>query len=151
MFSSGGAEKNLRALNPSWDAARIGHALRRLERDRESFLANILPAPRAGLLVALHNNGPGYSIQDEIPISDAVSLKDSNRPDEFVLCTSRSDFEKLKTSTFNSVLQESTPPDEDGSLSRLCAARGVRYVNIEAARGNAAAQSAMLQWVDKTL
>jgi hypothetical protein len=149
MFSRGGAEKNLRSLNPSWDSAQIGQALRRL--DRESFLRRILPQQRDGLLVALHNNGPGYSIEDEIPISDAVSLRDPSRPDEFLLCTSRSDFENLRTSPYNAVLQETTPPDEDGSLSRLCAARRVRYVNIEAAHGNGAAQWSMLQWVERRL
>ena len=104
-----------------------------------------------GLLVALHNNGPGYSIQDEIPISDKLSMVDESHPDEFMLCTSRQDFDRLRTGLYNVVLQQTAPPDDDGSLSRICAARGLRYVNIEAAHGNAAAQAAMLDWLEKTI
>jgi hypothetical protein len=151
MFSRIGAEKNLRSLNASWDQARIHDALGRLDRDRDSFLARVLPAGNNGLLVALHNNGPAYSVKDEIPISDEVSLADASHPDEFMLCTSRADFEKLRTGPYNVVLQSSAPPDDDGSLSRLCAARGVRYVNIEAAHGNYAGQVGMLQWLEKTI
>ena len=151
MFSRAGAEKNLRTLNPSWDLPQMDRALERLDRDRDSFVSRILPAGMNGLLVALHNNGPGYSIEDEIPISDEVVFQDRSHPDEFMLCTARADFEKLASGSFNVVLQVKAPPEDDGSLSRLCAARGVRYVNIEAAHGNGVAQTAMLQWVEKVL
>ena len=43
------------------------------------------------------------------------------------------------------------PQEDDGSLSRLCATRGVRYVNIEAALGNAEAQQRMLDWIERVL
>ncbi|HYP05167.1 MAG TPA: hypothetical protein VER03_02945 [Bryobacteraceae bacterium] len=151
MFSRAGAEMNLRRLNPTWDNARVERALQQLDKDRNRFLARILPAGSGGLVVALHNNGPAYSVNDEVPISDSVALKDPAHPDEFMLCTARADFDKLSTGSFNVVLQEKAPPDDDGSLSRLCAARGVRYVNIEAAHGNGAGQAAMLQWLEKTL
>lgn len=151
MFSRVGAERNLRSLNPSWDQARIDRALRRLDETRDAFLSRILPRDKGGLLVALHNNGPDYSVQDETPISDGVSLNDAAHPDEFLLCTARADYERLSAGPYNVVLQEKAPPDDDGSLSRLCAARGIRYVNIEAAHGNGAAQMAMLQFVEKVL
>jgi hypothetical protein len=151
MFSRVGAERNLRTLNPTWDVPKLDRALNRLDRDRDSFVSRILPSGTNGLLVALHNNGPGYSIEDEIPISDEVAFKDKDHPDEFMLCTARSDYEKLSTGIYNVVLQVKAPPDDDGSLSRLCAGRGVRYVNIEAAHGNKGAQAAMLQWVEKVL
>ena len=41
--------------------------------------------------------------------------------------------------------------EEDGSLSRLMAKRGIRYVNIEAGIGKAAEQKAMLDWVRSNL
>jgi hypothetical protein len=150
MFSRAGAERNLRSQNPQWDDRRISEALARLDRDRDGFLSRVLPA-RGELLVALHNNGPGYSINDETPISDAVSLKDAAHPDEFMLCTSREDFDKLSQSPYNVLLQRKAPPEDDGSLSRLCAARGIRYVNIEAAHGNRNGQAAMLQWLERAL
>jgi len=43
------------------------------------------------------------------------------------------------------------PPDDDGSLSRLCAAESIRYVNIEAAHGNTTGQRAMLQWLESRI
>lgn len=150
MFSRAGAERNLRALNPRWDARRIERALRRLDGGREDFLRHLLP-PRGALLVALHNNGAGYSVKDEIPISDAAALNDPEHPHEFLLCTARPDFELLAGGRFNVVLQNRAPKEDDGSLSRLCAARGVRYVNIEAAHGNAESQRRMLAWVEALL
>jgi hypothetical protein len=99
----------------------------------------------------LHNNGPGYSARDEVPISDSVALNDSEHLDEFMLCTMRPDFDLLAGGPFNVVLQYRAPKEDDGSLSRLCAARGIRYVNIESALGNAEAQQRMLDWVERML
>ena len=45
-------------------------------------------------------------------------------PREFMLTVNRADFEILKTSPFNVVLQDKAPPDDDGSLSRLCTKLG---------------------------
>ena len=150
MFSRVGAEKNLRSLNQGWTDAQMSAALDVLDKDRSRFLETILP--KAGkLLVALHNNGPGYSVNDEVPISDAVSLNNAEHPHEFMLCTMRSDFERLSKSQFNVVLQNTAPKEDDGSLSRLTAVRGIRYVNIEAGLGNSEGQQAMLDWVEKAL
>ncbi len=150
MFSRIGAEKNLRTLNPSWDDLRVHAALGRLDRDRGRFMNAILPKTGA-LLIALHNNGPGYSVNDEVAISDAVSLNNADHPHEFLLCTMRKDFDRLSKSPFNVVLQNTAPKEDDGSLSRLTALRGIRYVNIEAGLGNVAGQKAMLDWVEKSL
>ena len=54
-----------------------------------------------------------------------------HNPHAFFLCTDERDFAKLATSPYNVVLQKKPPPQDDGSLSRLAAARGVRYVNLE--------------------
>jgi hypothetical protein len=151
MFSRAGAERNLRSQNPSWDAPRVDSALARLDRDRNAFLAKILPTQSDGLIVALHNNGPGYSMQDELAISDAASLNDPSHPDEFMLCTMRADFEKLAKGHYNVLLQHTAPAEDDGSLSRLCAARNIRYINIEAAHGAIGIQRAMLEWLEAVL
>jgi hypothetical protein len=150
MWSRAGAERSLRSLNPGWTPHQIENALDKLDDDRNGVLRRILP-PGGDVLVALHNNGPGYSVQDELPISDTTALNDKSRPDEFMLCTLRPDFELLAGGPFNVVLQSRAPTEDDGSLSRLCAARGVRYVNIEAAHGNAEAQTRMLLWVERVL
>ena len=150
MWSRVGAERNLRTLNPAWPEQQIQRALDELDDDRPDFLRRLLPPP-GGLLIALHNNGPGYSVTDEVPISDSVALNDPEHPDEFMLCTMRPDFDILAGGGFNVVLQHRAPTEDDGSLSRLCASRGVRYVNIEAAHGNEAAQQRMLGWVETVL
>ncbi|MBI4873830.1 MAG: hypothetical protein HY822_04260 [Acidobacteria bacterium] len=146
MFSRAGAAKNLRALNPQWTAAQLDAALNRLDRDRERFLRAILPPP-GGLLIALHNNARGYSVRDEVPISDRVSLADPDHPNNFMLVTDPADFERLARSSFNVVLQNTAPIDDDGSLSRLAARRGVRYLNIETRLGDAKSQREILKFV----
>lgn len=150
MFSSEGAALNLWRLNRRAPEAWQQNAVIYLERDRDKFVRAILP-PDGGLLIALHNNGQGYSVNDEIPISDAVSVPDKTNPRDFMLTTQRADFELIRKSPFNIVLQESSRGAEDGSLSRLCAKRGIRYVNIEAALGNYQQQKQMLEWLEQNL
>ena len=66
-----------------------------------------------------------------------MSLREPGNPHAFFLCTDPRDFEVLKTSPYNVVLQQRAPAQDDGSLSRLAAARGFRYVNLEVAAGQA--------------
>jgi hypothetical protein len=49
------------------------------------------------------------------------------------------------------VLQNSAPPDDDGSLSRLAGKQGVRYCNLEVALGKEAIQREMLDWLVRTI
>lgn len=150
MFSRVGAEANLKRLNPDWPPERLAAALALLDRGRERLLNFLLP-PRNGLLVALHNNSEGYSVRDEESISDATSLREPRNPHAFFLCTDEDDFRKLASSPYNVVLQKTAPPQDDGSLSRLAAARGVRYVNLEAALGQSGRQKEMLDWLEWNL
>ena len=147
MFSRVGAEANLRSLNPGVPPEQVRKALDVLDRGREKLVRALTP-PKGGLTVALHNNGPGYSVADEAPISDRTSLREPGNPHAFFLCTDPRDFETLKTSPYNVVLQQHAPPQDDGSLSRLAAARGFRYVNLEVAAGQAERQREMLNWLE---
>lgn len=150
IWSREGAEKNLRTLNPQASPEAREIVLKMLDKGRSKLIKAILPPP-PGLLVALHNNSSGYSVEDEIPISDKVSLNDRANPHEFMLATDPADFAVLSKSPFNLVLQKNAPPEDDGSLSRLAAKQGVRYVNIEAGIGNAVMQQAMLAWLELNL
>lgn len=150
MFSRVGAKISLERLNPAWTAPRIARALDVLDRGRER-LVRVLLAPRDGLTVALHNNSQSYSVRDEQPISDAASIREPHNPHAFFLCTDESDFRTLSESAYNVVLQRNAPPEDDGSLSRLAAARGVRYVNLEVGHGHSARQKEMLDWLDWVL
>jgi hypothetical protein len=103
------------------------------------------------MTIALHNNSSGYSVASEAPISDQVSLREPANPHAFFLCTDPRDFEVLKTSPYNVVLQQHGPKQDDGSLSRLAAARGFRYVNLEVAAGQTDRQWEMLNWLERSL
>jgi hypothetical protein len=148
MFSRDGSEKNLRTLNPSWDFNQLQDALDELDRGRQRFLDKLLPE-RGELLIALHNNSGGYSVTDEVPISDRRSIRMPEQPRLFALCTDQRDYEQLAAGPFNVVLQNVAPKEDDGSLSRLAAARRVRYVNIEAPLGAAAEQRRVLEFVER--
>ncbi len=153
MFSRVGAEASLKRLNPGLAPDALKAALDLLDRDRERLVRALLPPQvplQRGLLVALHNNSEGYSVQDEVPISDETSLREPGNPHAFFLCTDPKDFAMLKTSPYNVVLQHS-PKDDDGSLSRLAAARGVRYVNLEVELGQTDRQQEMLAWLEWNL
>jgi len=150
MFSREGAEKNLRKLNPDLSQERIESVLDTLDRGREELEAHLFPPPD-GRLVALHNNSEGYSVKDEVPISDDTSLPQADHPREFFLCTNQDDFAALAKSPYNVVWQWRAPKEDDGSLSRLAARRGVRYVNLEVALGEHRKQVEMLGWLEKNL
>ena len=146
MFSRVGAEANLKALNRNTTAEQVTRALAVLDRGREKLVRALTP-PAGGLTVALHNNSSGYSVSAEVPISDETSLRDPRHLHEFFLCTDARDFAVLKTSPYNVVLQANGPKDDDGSLSRLAAKRGFRYVNLEATLGQTEKQREMLNWL----
>jgi len=150
MFSRVGAEANLKMLNPGWTTQQVDHALAILDRGRDHLVRALL-APDHGLTLALHNNSPDYSVQDEVPVSDSVSLKESANPHAFFLCTQAADFEILSQSPFNVVLQHDKPSADDGSLSHLAALRGARYLNLEVRLGDRDKQREMLLWAARNL
>src|SRR5580698_3641665 len=150
MFSREGAEKNLRLLNRNWSEAQIENGALALDKDRHKFLKAIRP-PAGGRIVALHNNSSGYSVEAEVAISDKTSLQDGSNPHEFFLATDPRDFEVLATSPFNVVLQNMAPKDDDGSLSRLAARLGIRYINLECGLGKIERQRELLAWLEQRL
>lgn len=148
MFSRVGAQSSIRELNPNMDAGKMSAALDYLDHHRELLLKRLTPA-KGSRLVALHNNRD-YSVNSEIAASDQTSLKEPTRPGNFFLCTDARDYDMLKQSPYNVVLQSKPDPD-DGSLSRLAARRGFRYINLECAIGNYEDQMMMLRWLDDRL
>lgn len=150
MFSTEGASKNLRLLNPRWSEAQIANGALALAKDRHKFLKAIRP-PVGGRIVALHNNSNGYSVESEIAISDKTSLTDAKNPHEFFLATDPRDYEKLAASPYNVVLQNTAPKDDDGSLSRLATKLGIRYINLECGLGKLERQRELLGWLEENL
>lgn len=150
MFTELGLERNLVRLNPQASEVERRRVHKMVAKDREKLLRALTP-PSNGLLTVVHNNSRGYSVKDEVEISNDFSIPAPDEPNDFMLCTDVTDFALLKRSPFNVVLQNEAKGEEDGSLSRLAAARRIRYVNIEAAMGRDAAQRAMLEWVETHL
>jgi hypothetical protein len=150
MFSRVGAEASLRRLNPDWTPDRIAAAQRILDAGRERLVRAFFPPP-GGLTVALHNNAQGYSMEQEEADSDAGSLREPENPHAFFIATNPEDFRILANSPYNVLLQNKKPKIDDGSLSRLAAARGVRYVNLEVALGQPDRQREMLNWLEWNL
>jgi hypothetical protein len=147
LFSRIGAEKSLRTQNPG--VTSFDHVLDFLDQHRENLVRHIEPQ-HGNLLFALHNNR-AYSVTEEIEQSDDVSIKEPSRPREFFLCTDSRDFAVLRQSPYNVVYQNRKPAEDDGSLSRLAAKRGFRYVNLECAVGAHDAQLERVRWLDDHL
>jgi hypothetical protein len=150
MFSRAGAETSLKNLNSGASPEQVERALRALDRHRERLVRALTP-PQGGLLVALHNNSEGYSVSQEVPISDRTSLRQPAQLHAFFLCTDPADFEVMKNSPYNVVLQQHPSTRDDGSFSRLAAVRGIRYVNLEVHLGEADRQREMLDWMERNL
>lgn len=150
IFSRGGAARNLRWLNPAAPPAVQAAVLDYLDRERPRLLGALTPPP-GGLIVAVHNNGAGYSMETEAALSQAVHRPRPGAEREFFLATDPEDFRRIAAGPYNAVLQDDAPGEDDGSLSRLCAARRIRYVNLEAPHGRLETQTGMLRWLLATL
>ena len=150
MFSRVGAALSINRLTPGLDGQKVAATLDFLDdkHQREFFLKELLPQ-KGSRLVALHNNRD-YSVNDEIAASDQTSIPQPKLPGFFFLCTDAKDYALLKQSPYNVVLQSKPDPD-DGSLSRLAARRGFRYINLECPVGEYEGQQERLRWMDDRL
>ncbi len=149
MFTTAGARKSLERWNKDKSAAQLEAAAKLLDRDRDRFVRAVIPG-KGGRLIAMHNNSEGYSIKDEIEISDKVHMPDEANPRDFMLFTQEADFNRITKGPYNAVLQK-TLRNDDGSFSVLALQRNIRYVNIEAALGNKDKQRQMLMYLGQNL
>jgi hypothetical protein len=152
IFSKAGVEKNLIKFNGNISKTAIDKMVNLIANDKEIFFDRITP-PNRGLLIALHNNLHTYTIEDEIPLSTEISLKNSEHPHHhnFFICTNRDDYNLLSKSPYNVVLQETDPEEDNGSLSWFANRKGVRFINIETRLGYLSTQTKMLQYIEDHL
>ena len=152
IFTNDGVKKSLIKLNKNISKLDINKTIELINNDRDSFFESISP-PEGGLLIALHNNIREYSIDNEIPLSTAVSLKNMDHPDHhnFFICTNKEDYNLLKESPFNVVLQDKQIENDDGSLSWYALRKKIRFINIETRLGYLSTQSKMLKYVNENL
>ena len=149
LFSRVGAEKSVREQNPGIAPDKVEAVLVFLDHHRDELIRRVEPE-KGELLLALHNN-QDYSVKEEVAGSDDTSIPQPNQPRAFFLCTDPKDFAVLKKSPYNVVLQNKKPAEDDGSLSRLAAKRGFRYVNLECSVGDIEDQLEMVRWLEEHL
>ena len=147
IFSTKGTKKTLLKYHPEVSKNKKKAMVEELDKERDSFLEELL-SPEGSLVVALHNNFRGYSIDSEIENAVTYSVKPGQRRQDFFLCTNQADYEILSKSPFNVVLQSNDDELDDGSLSRLMGRNGVRYVNIEVKLGWLSQQKKMLKYLE---
>ena len=152
IFTNDGAKRNLIKLNNSISKLELNKTIELISNDRDDFFKSISP-PKGGLLIALHNNIREYSIDNEIPLSTAVSLKNMDHPDHhnFFICTNQEDYNVLIKSPFNVVLQDKQIENDDGSLSWYASRKNIRFINIETRLGYLSTQAKMLKYVNENL
>jgi len=147
VFSRAGAEASLKSLNPGWSESQVAAALDLLDGQRERLLSALFP-PDRGLLIALGSDAGAHSAIDRAAFGDRSSLPQRDNPEAFYLCTDSADYQALAASPYNVVLAQHVRARDDGSLARRAAAREIRYLDIEARRGDNAAQREMLAWAE---
>ena len=150
IFSTKGTKKTLLKYHPEVSKNKKNAIVEELDKEREKFLEELL-SPEGSLVVALHNNFRGYSIDSEIENAITYSVKPGQRRQDFFLCTDRADYDILSKSPFNVVLQSNDDELDDGSLSRFMGRKGVRYVNIEVKLGWLSQQKKMLKYLENSL
>lgn len=152
IFTNDGVKQNIIKLNNNISKLELNKTIELINEDRDKFFERISP-PEGGLLIALHNNIREYSIENEIPLSTKVSLKNNNHPDHhnFFICTNPDDYNLLKESPFNVVLQDKQIENDDGSLSWFALRKNIRFINIETRLGHLNTQSKMLDYINKNL
>lgn len=118
----------------------------------------LIDIDQASLVIAVHNNSNGvYSARSYMagaPLAGdaaAVHMPAGVDADHFFLVTTRALFNALVPAGYPVVLQDNARATDDGSLSILCARRGIAYVNVEAEHGRADVQRAMLDALHRAL
>ena len=150
IFSRRGSYHALRKFKPDWPPGSLKKALDILDREREEFL-NVLMPSESGYIISLHNNFRGYNVHKEKSKSQKVSIKKTENPRDFIICTDANDYDKLSSGPFNVVLQNKLPQKDDGSLSWEALRRNVRYLNVETRLGYLSKQKKMLKFIEEVL
>ena len=150
IFSELGVKSTLLNYHPNAIKKKRMNIISLLNKERDRFLTK-LDIPNDGILIALHNNSRGYSIDSELSKAANYSIKSDQNRHDFFLCTDKRDFELLALSPFNVVFQKNQHKDDDGSLSRFMERKGYRYINIEVRLGWLSQQKRMLKYLENNI
>jgi len=150
IFTTDGTRKTLLKYHPEASHQKREEIVEYLNRGRERFMEELSP-PLNGIMVAVHNNSRGYSIDSEIGDAADYSIKPDQDRRDFFLCTDRKDYEILAHSPFNTLLQLNGVTKYHGSLSEPMGRQGQRYVNVEVRLGQLDQQKKMLEYLEAYL
>ncbi len=146
IFTNTGIQKTLEKYNGRTFPPAV---IQGVSRFSDSLLRTIRPAGFKGYIVAIHNNTNGnLSVSSYQQSSDAAAVFASNKADidDFLLVTSKKDFDYFKAQNINVVLQ-SEKAEDDGSMSVYCQRNQIPYINIEAQHGHLQEQMQLMQAV----
>ena len=150
IFSDLGVKNNLLKYHPQASKKKRLDIINLLNIERDHFLSK-LNIPDGGILIALHNNSRGYSIDSELKKATDYSIKSNENRHDFFLCTDERDYKKLALSPFNVVFQKNQNKNDDGSLSNFISKEGIRYINIEVRLGWLSQQKKMLKYLEENI
>tara|TARA_Y100000590_G_scaffold470635_1_gene667224 strand:+ start:509 stop:1258 length:750 start_codon:yes stop_codon:yes gene_type:complete len=150
IFTNDGTRNTLHKYHPEVPHQDREKIVEELNMERESFMEKLSP-PSGGIMIALHNNSQGYSIDSEIDNATRYSIKPDQDRRDFFLCTDRKDYEILARSPFNALLQLNGVTKYNGSLSEAMGRKSQRYVNVEVRLGRLRQQKKMLEYLEAHL
>jgi hypothetical protein len=108
------------------------------------------------LIIALHNNVNGYSINEYLEKglyrhnADKTFVNKDLSPHDFYLVNDSIHFDYFQRLNYNVVLL-SKNADDDGSLSVFCQQKKIPYINVEAKEGHFQEQYKMLELVQELI
>lgn len=150
IFSTRGIKKTLHKYHPKSPSKKRAEIVGKVERGRKSFLQE-LSQDDEGLVVAVHNNSRGFSMDSVLGHATDSSVKSDQSRRDFYICTNESDYEVLSKSPYNAVLLKNGSEEYDGSLSSLMAKKEHRFVNVEVRLGWLSQQRKMLKYIEAYL
>lgn len=157
IFTEIGRFATISKLNP--DIAKqpslVAKAEQRAKQLSEFVLNALSGTEPPNTIVAVHNNSNGYTGDNKHGIGNVSIIRYQSKlasgaqylidvatgqhdEDDLYFVTNMADFNQMKTSGWNAVLQNPEvahiPEEDDGSLSVYAEMKGYRYINVEAER-----------------
>lgn len=157
IFTEIGRFATIAKLNPNIakQPTLVAKAEQRAKQLSEFVLETLSGKEPPNTIVAVHNNSNGYTGDNKHGIGNVSIIryqskltagaqylidvaKGQHDEDDLYFVTNTADFNQMKSSGWNAVLQNPEvahiPEEDDGSLSVYAEMKGYRYINVEAER-----------------
>jgi hypothetical protein len=152
IFSEAGRRSTLKLLSAKYSES----AENELSYFADKILTNYIDSSK--LVIALHNNTDGnlsvitYLKDQEMGNHwGAVFVNPEMDPDDFVLTTDSTIFQRIVEKNINAVWENVDSVKDDGSLSVYAGRNKIAYINVEAEHDHVDEQCAMLAALDEII